>query len=159
MVEKRWILPAALLVAACAAAAVPASTELTRPGTIRITSSEVVHKTVDISPTGRSAGDLMIKNALLYNRRITQKAIGHSETICTYLGAGSAFGGGSRHCETTVFLPKGKIFVSGATHNMYIYELPVLGGTGLYNNVRGTLTVTYLGSSPRRELLFFRLTI
>jgi hypothetical protein len=59
----------------------------------------------------------------------------------------------------TVFLPMGKIVASGATHNMYIYELPVMGGTGLYHNVRGTLTVTLLGSNPRRELLFFRLTI
>jgi hypothetical protein len=40
-----------------------------------------------------------------------------------------------------------------------IYELAVVGGTGLYNNVRGTLTVTSLKQKPSRELLVFRLVV
>jgi len=40
-----------------------------------------------------------------------------------------------------------------------LFELAVLGGTGLYNNVRGTLTVTSLTSGPHvRDVLGFRLT-
>jgi hypothetical protein len=37
--------------------------------------------------------------------------------------------------------------------------VPVVGGTGLYNNVGGTLTVTFLGGRPARQLLLFRLTV
>jgi len=33
----------------------------------------------------------------------------------------------------------------------------VFGGTGLYNNVRGTLTGTSISRTPARELLIFRL--
>jgi hypothetical protein len=33
----------------------------------------------------------------------------------------------------------------------------VLGGTGLYDNARGTLTVTRLRKNPRRDLFLFRL--
>jgi len=136
-----------------------ASTELAGPGTIRITSREVVRHVVDVQPSGLSPGDLLIRNALLYNRGITEHAIGHEEIVCTYLGGGSAFGDGSRSCVATVFLRRGKLVAEGAVHNLFIYELPVLGGTGIYDNVRGTLTVTFLGSGPRRELLLFRLTV
>ena len=38
-----------------------------------------------------------------------------------------------------------------------IYELAVLGGTGIYDNVRGTLTVTSLGHG--QNLLVFRLVV
>jgi hypothetical protein len=35
----------------------------------------------------------------------------------------------------------------------------VIGGTGLYNNVRGSLTVTSLERKPTKELLVFRLVV
>ena len=38
-----------------------------------------------------------------------------------------------------------------------LYELPVVGGTGLYANARGSLVVTVRAMSPRREILTFRL--
>jgi hypothetical protein len=40
-----------------------------------------------------------------------------------------------------------------------IYELAIVGGTGLYNNVRGALTVTSLDRKPSKELLVFRLVV
>ncbi len=159
MAGRAWLLLAVTGLGAVAVSSVPASSELAGPGTIRVTSREVAREVVDLGRPGRSAGDLLIRNALLYNRGITSHAIGHEEIVCTYLGAGSAFGDGSRNCVASVFLPRGKIVAEGAVHNLFIYELPVLGGTGIYDNVRGTLTVTFLGSGPRRELLLFRLTV
>jgi hypothetical protein len=40
-----------------------------------------------------------------------------------------------------------------------IYVVAVVGGTDLYNNVRGTLTVTSVRRSPSRDLVVFRLTV
>jgi len=37
------------------------------------------------------------------------------------------------------------------------YQLAVYGGTGLYDNARGTITATYLGGLPPKEFLVFRL--
>jgi hypothetical protein len=34
-----------------------------------------------------------------------------------------------------------------------------VGGTGIYENVGGTLTATFLGANPVRQLLLFRLTV
>jgi hypothetical protein len=96
---------------------------------------------------------------LLYNRRITTNALGHEELLCTDLGRGGVLGGGSRSCTMTFYLPRGKLVVAGAVHNLVLFTLPVMGGTGIYENVGGTLTVTFLGLEPIRQLLLFRLTV
>lgn len=143
------------IVAACvvllSAAAALAGSTITKPATIRVTDQEVRRTYVDLSPRGESAGDLESIRTLLYNKRITPKAIGHGELVCTATGTGSTM------CNGTYFLPRGKIVVGGVVANRLIYELAVLGGTGLYDNARGTLTVTSLDRKPPRNLLLFRL--
>lgn len=136
-----------------ASTAASASEQLKSPGTIRITSREVKSTRVDIGPGGLSAGDVQIERALLYNTRVTPKPIGHSEIVCTFVVKTS------RNCTGTFFLPRGKIVVSGSMFYRQLFELAVVGGTGLYDNVRGSLTVTSLGKKPRRDLLFFRLNV
>jgi hypothetical protein len=154
-----WTLPLVVLAGAIAASGVLASSELTRPGVVRITNRELARDLVDLGAAGRSAGDQLIVSQLLFNRRITDRALGHEELLCTYLGRGGVLGGGSRSCTMTFFLPEGKLVVAGAVHNLLLFTLPVVGGTGIYDNVGGTLTATFLGSQPIRQLLLFRLTV
>ena len=123
----------------------------TGPARIRITDREVSFARVDVGRRGRSAGDVEVTSTLLFNRRITRRAIGHTEFVCTYTV------GISRSCRGTVFLPRGKLVVGGSLRFRQFYELAVLGGTGLYDNARGTLTVTRTTRSPRRQVLLFRL--
>lgn len=122
-----------------------------KPGTIRITDREIKRTRVDVGTPGVSAGDVESIRHLLYNRRITKKAIGHAELVCT------ATGNQSMICNGTYFLPKGRIVVGGVISSPLFYELAVLGGTGLYDNAQGTLTVTSLSRKPVQELLVFRL--
>jgi hypothetical protein len=131
----------------------PASQALTRPGTIRITTREVAHRIMDQGQPGRGPGDLEISRTLLYNKGLTPRAIGHGEVVCTFTGRRS------RVCNGTYFLPRGKIVVAGALVFRQFYEFAVLGGTGLYNNVQGSLTVTTTTPKPRRDILTFRLVI
>jgi hypothetical protein len=134
-------------------AVAPASQALDRPGTIRITNREVAHRIIDHGQRGRGPGDVEIVRSLLYNKGVTPRAIGHGEIVCTFTGRRS------RVCNGTFFLPKGKIVVSGAMVFRQFYELAVLGGTGLYNNVQGSLTVTTVSPKPRRDFLTFRLVV
>jgi hypothetical protein len=131
----------------------PASERLSGPGTIRITSRQVADNRVDVGKQGFSVGDVEIMRGLLYNTRITPKPIGHVEMVCTFIVKTS------RNCNGTYFLPKGKIVVSGPMFYRDLFEVAVVGGTGLYDNVRGSLTVTSLGKNPRRDLLVFRLNV
>lgn len=153
------IVPVLLLGGAIAASAVLAGSELERPGVIRITNREISREVVDLGADGRSAGDQLVVTHLLYNRRITERALGHEEMLCTYLGRGGVLGGGSRTCTMTFFLPEGRLVAAGAVHNLLLFTLPVVGGTGIYENVGGTLTATFLGGGPARQLLLFRLTV
>jgi hypothetical protein len=142
---------AAALVLLVGVAAASASTTLAGPGTIRITDRLVKHLHVDAGKRGPGAGDLDFYRQLLFNKGVTPNPIGHSDLTCTNTGTGSS------NCTGTYFLPRGKIMVGGVIASRLIYELAVYGGTGLYANARGTLTVTRLDGSPQSELLLFRL--
>jgi hypothetical protein len=130
-----------------------ASLALTGPGTIRVTDKLVKEIHVDGGRPGHSAGDLDFYRGQLFNKGITPAAIGHSDITCTNTGTGSS------NCTGTYFLPKGKIMVGGVIGSRLFFELAVIGGTGLYDNARGTLTATYLGGSPSKEFLLFRLVV
>lgn len=134
-------------------AVAPTSQALDRPGTIRITNREVSHRVIDNGPRGRGAGDIELSRSLLFNKGLTPRAIGHAEIVCTFTNRRS------RVCSGTYFLPKGKIMVAGALVFRQFYEFAVLGGTGLYNNVQGSMTVTTVSPRPRRDLVTFRLVV
>jgi len=138
-----------LLVAAGLAAAgisAWASSAQTGPALIRITStqSRYIH-------VGSGPGSNEIIRAKLFNKRITKTAIGRTEMRCTF-----TFGRG-RTCLATYFLASGKLVAGGSISNRDIYEFAILGGTGLYNNARGTFTAIRTHKRPRREFLIFRL--
>jgi HAMP domain-containing protein len=126
-----------------------ASSAQTGPALIRITSTQTRYALVDL---GRSrTGDTEFIRQKLFNRKITQKPIGRAEVVCTFTF------GKARVCRGTYFLAKGKLVVGGSISNRDIYELAITGGTGLYNNARGTFTAIRTAKGPRREFLIFRL--
>jgi hypothetical protein len=129
------------------------SAALDQPGTIRVTTRGIGQQFVDRGARGRGPGDLLVSRQLVYNRGITQKAIGHADFVCTFTSSYA------RQCTGTFTLPRGKIVVAGTVTFRQFYELAVIGGTQLYDNVRGSLTVTMLSRKPTRELLLFRLVI
>jgi len=124
----------------------------TGPATIRVETRLAQSGRIDLGRSGRSAGDMVLSSALVYNKRVTPRFIGRYELACTLIRLSS------RSCDGTIQLPRGDIAVGGALEFPRLYELAVVGGTGLYDNARGTLTVTRLGVYPTRELLVVRLT-
>ena len=148
----RLVLAAAVGGVAVAVASAWSSEAATGPANIRITNKQVRYERVDVGRRGRTPGDTEVIVSLLYNRRVTKKAIGHADFVCTFTLDTS------RSCDGTIFLPAGQLRVGGSIRFRQIYALAVLGGTGLYDNARGMVTVTRLGRNPRRELMFFRLT-
>jgi hypothetical protein len=127
------------------------SQEAVGPSTIPITNRQVGYQRVDVGRPGTSPGDVEIITQSLYNRRVTTKSIGHADLVCTFVGPRA------RSCRGTYFLPRGKLVVGGSLRYRQFYELAVLGGTGVYNNARGTLTVTRTATKPSRDVVLFRL--
>jgi len=127
---------------------------LNAPGTITVQSQEIRHAHIDMGKRGSSVGDLDVYTSLIYNKRITPRAIGRATMSCTAVSLSD------QNCSATYVLPKGGIVAQGVIGSRLIYQLAVVGGTGLYDNVRGSLTVTSLSRGrPVRELLVFRLVV
>ena len=124
---------------------------VTGPAQIGISGQQTHYTRVDVGRRRTSPGDMEIMRYRLFNRRVPTDPIGHAEVVCTFTT------GRSRLCRGTYFLPKGKLVVGGSITFRQLYELAVLGGTGLYDNARGTMTATRINRTPRREFLLFRL--
>jgi hypothetical protein len=147
--RARTLITAAMVVVAAASASAVASPS-TGPAQIRITDVEIQDRIVPPADGGM-AGAVEIVRQRLYNPSITGSPIGRADLVCTYLDRRV------RTCNGTYVLPKGTLVVAGAIETRLLYEISIVGGTGLYNNARGTLTVTSTHLRPRREVLLFRL--
>jgi hypothetical protein len=97
-------------------------------------------------------GDLEIANLQLFGTTAQSRAIGTGVLNCTTASPTL------RSCSATYVLPRGMILTAGVLKSRLLYTAAIIGGTGLYDNARGTLTVTAKGLKPRRELLLFRLS-
>jgi hypothetical protein len=147
---KKAILVAAAAAAVTAVVVARSGGATTGPGQIRITDMQVEYKRVFAGGSDR-LGEMEVIRQRLYNPSISTRPIGRAYLLCTFMNSRS------RQCSATYLLPKGKIVVAGALDSRLFYELAVVGGTGLYDNARGTLTVTSTGLKPRRDVLLFRL--
>lgn len=122
----------------------------TGPATIRIYDRQLSVTRVDIGRRGTSPGDVEVLRVRLLQRSGT--TIGRGELVCTFADSVR-----SRVCRGTYILPRGKLVVGGSILYRRFYDLAVLGGTGLFDNARGTMTVTRTARNPVRDLVVFRL--
>jgi hypothetical protein len=139
----------AVLVGAVAAVTLPAarSSGATGPAVVRLTDRQTT-----LTQYGPKIGGREIARLTLYGSRSTKRSIGHGVLVCTFVGENE------RSCQGSYVLPRGTIETAGLLKSRLIYMHAIVGGTGLYDNARGTLTVTARALRPRREILVFRLT-
>jgi hypothetical protein len=149
--KKPLLVFAALATFALATGSVTLGSGAVSPGVIRLTTKEIKRNVVNLGPTRRGPGDVVVIRQLLYNKGIRTAPIGHSDMVCTYTG------NRSRQCNGTYSLPRGKIIVSGSVRYWEFYKLAIIGGTDLYADVRGSETATLYARGPRKEILVFRL--
>jgi hypothetical protein len=136
-----------VLGAAVAAAAADRTSEATGPAVVRITDLQTQYSRVG---KGTRAGASEIAHFRLFGSN--SKAIGHGVLVCVYVG------NNQRTCNATYILPRGTLQTAGILRTRLLYSQAIVGGTGLFDNARGSLTVTARTIKPRRELLLFRLT-
>jgi hypothetical protein len=122
----------------------------TGPASVRITDVQISYHLAHPAG-GQVIGSTEIVRQRLYNARVSKAAIGRASITCTFLDRRE------RSCTGTYTLPRGSLVVTGAIGSRLLYEIPIVGGTGIFDNARGTLTVTSTHLKPRREVLVFRL--
>jgi hypothetical protein len=146
-----WLLAGLLVGVAAIGSGQSRSDAATGPATIRITDRELAVTRVDLGRRGTSPGDMEIVRVRLLERG-TLQTIGRAELVCTFVDSRR-----SRVCRGTYVLPRGKLVVGGSLLYRQFYDLAVVGGTGLYDNARGSVTVTRTARKPVRNLVVFRL--
>lgn len=139
-----------VLAALAVALAADATHEATGPATVRLTDRQLTLKRIAAGDSG--LGDVEIARLTLYAPDNASRPIGHAVLTCTFVSRSE------RSCDGTYVLPAGMILTAGVLTTRLLYSAAIVGGTGLYNNARGTLTVTAKGLKPRREFLLFRLS-
>jgi hypothetical protein len=149
--HKRVLAAAVVVAGGCAAGITAAVTDgATGPAQIRITDTQSSRAL--IRPRGGGiTGTVEVITQRLYNPSLSPKPIGRGQLVCTYVDRRN------RTCISTYVLPKGTLVVVGETNTRLLYELPIVGGTGLFDNAHGSLTVTASHLKPRHEVLVFRL--
>jgi hypothetical protein len=148
--SSRVLAIAAALAGACAVIGWTSAAG-TGPATIRVVDRQFGYTRIDIGRHGLSPGDSEVITTRVFNRKLTSRPIGSGRFICTFTN------GLNRTCIATVALPRGQLVASGGIRYRQFYELAVVGGTGLYDNARGTVTVIRTTRHPNREILLFRL--
>jgi len=90
-------------------------------------------------------GDYDIRRASLKDRY--GNLVGRSDLICILISRGQ------RDCRGTYVFPRGHIMVAGLVQ-ANSYTLAVIGGTGLYDNARGTVHVAPSGARANHRVFF-----
>ena len=121
----------------------------TGPAVIRLTDVQV--SSTVIGQANRT-GTMEIYRQSLYGSTSKVRAIGHGDLTCLVVS------GQERRCDAGYVLPRGTIMTGAIVQSRLFYTSAITGGTGLYDNARGTLTVTATRLNPRREILLFRLS-
>jgi hypothetical protein len=138
-----------LAAAVAALVLVPGAAALT-PGhaTVRLTATEL-----SANHPPKRVGALTVVTMHLFNKAVRPGALGSAVMACTYLGAGGVLGPGRSDCSTTFTLPRGTILARGQIATRLFFQMVVVGGTGLYANVHGTVIGSTSGVQ-RMSLLF-----
>jgi hypothetical protein len=139
-----------LLAAVVVGWAAERSQEATGPAVVRLTDIQSGVTSMNGTPTG--VGAVQIATLKLFGSSTRSRPIGSGVLTCMTVSKTQ------RSCTGSYVLPRGMIETSGLLNSRLLYTAAITGGTGLYDNARGTLTVTAKGLKPRRELLLFRLS-
>jgi len=143
-----FVVVVGLLAVGSAALAADRSVESTGKAVVRLTDRQL--RITHIGGDAIGSGD--VARMTLFGSSSGTRPIGHAVITCMDVGSGE------QNCQGSYVLPKGTLETSGILRIRLFYTQAIVGGTGLFDNARGTLTVTAKNLSPRREILLFRLT-
>jgi hypothetical protein len=121
------------------------SQSATGPAVVRLTDLQK-----SLSRNGDGVGTVQIASLRLFGS--STRPVGQGVLTCMRVSKTQ------QSCLGSYLLPRGMIETSGLINSRLLYTAAITGGTGLYDNARGTLTVTAKTLSPRREILLFRLS-
>jgi hypothetical protein len=127
-----------------------AGNNITTPETLVLTETTLKDRSVDIGKPGFGPGDVF-----LFVSSLTDPADG--SRVATVRGQCTVQIGFSQMCQAGAFLvDRGQIFVSGviqATDQPTAFDLAITGGTGEFENVRGSVHIDPVSDTVSEDTL------
>ena len=134
---KKFALLGALVAAIVVGATLASSAgnkTVTAPMTVKVIEHATTDVVIDTGRPGDTTGDLLTWHNAVFNADNTKKA-GHDQGDCIRISPTA----GTWECRWTTWVLGGSITVEGPFYDTRDNTIAITGGTGMFNNARGTM--------------------
>lgn len=122
---------------------ITAATELT------VIEHATTDRVIDVGKAGDSTGDLLTFHNKVYDETDTE-VVGSDQGTCVRMAPGK----GTWECSWTTILEGGQITVEGPFYDAADSVVAVTGGTGIYDNVRGSMEIQSMEGGAKYAFVF-----
>ena len=122
---------------------------VTSPTTVHVIEHATTDAVIDTGAPGDTSGDLLTWHNRIYDATDTRR-VGHDQGDCIRINPGS----GSWECRWITWVPGGSITVEGAFYDTRNSVLPITGGTDLFKDARGTMTLISRNGGAEYDFIF-----
>jgi allene oxide cyclase len=117
--------------------------------TTHVIEHAITDKVIDTGASGDTSGDLLTFHNPVFGPANTTQ-VGADQGSCIRISPGV----GTWECTWTTFLPHGHITVEGPFNDHHDTVLAIIGGTGSFRNVRGTMALKSRNGGTEFDFLF-----
>jgi allene oxide cyclase len=137
-VRKAWIVTGVVgvVVLGIVVAAVASGPKVRGPMTIRVVERPATDKVIDTGKNGDSSGDLLTFHNRLFDSHNAQR-VGRDQGDCVRISPKH----GTWECRWVSWIEGGSIAVEGPFYDAKDSTMAITGGTGMFRNARGSLTL------------------
>jgi hypothetical protein len=130
------------------AAGVVAGSEVTGPTTVHVIEHATTDTVIDTGAAGDSAGDLLTFHNAVFDSTDTTR-VGRDQGDCIRIVPGRSW-----ECRFVTRLAGGSLTVEGPFFDTHNSVLAVTGGTGVYRNARGAMTLKSRAGGTEFDFIF-----
>jgi allene oxide cyclase len=138
----------ATIAAAFVAGGVVAAPDIAGPTTVHVIEHANTDTFIDIKGNGDSAGDLLTFHNPVFDATDSTR-VGRDQGDCIRIVPGRSF-----ECRWVTHLAGGSITVEGPFFDTHDSVVAVTGGTGIYRNARGTMTLRSRAGGTEFDFIF-----
>jgi allene oxide cyclase len=139
----------AIVGVALAAVAGSAGTDIASPVKIHVIEHAVSDTVIDTGAVGDSSGDLLTFHNPVFGPK-DAKRVGHDQGDCIRISPAR----GTWECRWVTWVSGGSITVEGPFFDTHNSVVAVTGGTGIYRNARGSMTLKSRAGGTEFDFIF-----
>ena len=122
---------------------------VTSPTTIHVVERAATDVVTDTGKKGDTPGDLLTWHNQIYDAA-DHARVGHDQGDCIRISPAA----GTWECRWITWVPGGAITVEGPFYDTKDNVIPITGGSGMYKNARGTMSLRSRNGGAEYDFIF-----